>query len=96
MSIVVFGGDHLGNITDKLRQNGFTQIQHYQGRKVLKFKDKIGCATDLVLVLTDYVGTDLAKVVRAEAKKNKVKVIFSRRSWASIYSEFNRLGYSAC
>ncbi|UNC93084.1 DUF2325 domain-containing protein [Candidatus Contubernalis alkaliaceticus] len=95
MSIVVVGGDHLGSIPDKLRQKGFTEIQHYQGRKVLKFKDKISCSTDLILVLTDYVGTDLAKVVKAEAKKNKLKVIFSRRSWASIQREFNRFGYSA-
>ncbi len=96
MSIVVVGGDHLGNITDKLKSNGFTRIHHYHGRKVLKFRDKISRSTGLVLVLTDYVGTDLAKVVRAEAKKNKVNVVYCWRSWASIHQEFTRLGYSAC
>ncbi len=96
MSIVVVGGDHLGNIPDRLQQNGFTQIHHYHGRKILKLKDKIRGSTNLILVLIDYVGTDLARVVKAEAKKNKVEVVFSRRSWASIHQELNRLGYPAC
>ncbi len=74
MSIVVVGGDHLGNIPHKLRQCGFANIQHYQGRKVFKLRDKISFSTDLVLVLTDYVGTDLAKLVKARAKKSNIKV----------------------
>lgn len=91
MSIFVVGGDHLGNIPHKLGQRGFDRVQHFPGRKVRKVKEGISPSLDLILILTDYVGTDLSRVIKEEAKKHKVKLAFSRRSWASISQALNSI-----
>lgn len=33
MSILVVGGDKIGNIIQKLSENGFSEMQHISGRK---------------------------------------------------------------
>lgn len=85
MSILVIGGDHLGNIKDKLNQKGFDEIGHITGRKKRDRKIKISQNTDLVLVLTDFIGHNMVEIIKEESRKNNVSVIFSRRSWTCMY-----------
>ncbi len=94
MSIYVVGGDFLGSIPSELEKSGFTEIRHFQGRKVLKQKNFISPCMDLILVLTDYVGSDLSRTVKEQAKKHSVKIAFARRSWSNISKELDRLGFS--
>jgi len=96
MSIFVVGGDFLGKIPAGLEKSGFTEIRHFQGRKILKKKNFISSSIDLVLVLTDYVGTDLSRVIKKEAKKNRVEVAFAKRSWADISRVLSSQGYHIC
>jgi hypothetical protein len=81
MSILLVGGDRLGNITQKLQENGFRDIQHISGRKNGDRKIKISEKTDLVLVLVDYVEHQLTEIIKKESKRCGVKIAFSRRSW---------------
>lgn len=81
MSILVIGGDKLGNITHKLSENGFSDIQHISGRKYGDRKVKIHCKTDLVLVLIDFVDHALMNIIKKESKKYGIKITFSKRSW---------------
>lgn len=81
MSVLVIGGDRICSIKEKLRQNGFDKIEHVTGRKKSDKKIKIPEKTDLVLVLIDYVGHNVAEVVKEESKRCDVKVMFSKRSW---------------
>lgn len=85
MSILVVGGDRLGNIKDKLNQKGFDEIGHVTGRKKGDRKIKIPQNTDLVLILTDFIGHNMAEIIKEESRKNNVSVIFSRRSWACMH-----------
>lgn len=85
MSILVIGGDRLGNITDKLKESGFNKIDHVTGRKKGDRKIKIPDNTDLVLVLTDYIGHNMAEIIKEESRRNDVTVMFSRRSWSYMY-----------
>lgn len=85
MSILVIGGDKLGTITDKLRENGFNKIGHVTGRKKGDRKVKIPENTDLVLVLTDYVGHNMAEIIKERSRRSDVEVMFCRRSWSSMY-----------
>lgn len=85
MSILVVGGDKLGNITEKLSENGFSHIEHISGRKCGDRKTKVSCKTDLVLVLTDFVEHSLMNTIKKESKKYGVKLAFSKRSW--VYME---------
>ncbi|MCK8825981.1 DUF2325 domain-containing protein [Fuchsiella alkaliacetigena] len=90
MSILVVGGDRLGNIPDKLSQIGAESIEHITGRRCKKCR--INKGTDVVLVLTDYVNHPLSEEVKCRAKAKGIPVVFSRRSWACIYKKFEFIG----
>lgn len=90
MSILVVGGDRLGNIPDKLNQIGAKEIKHITGRKCQNCRMKK--STDVVIVLTDYVGHNLCEAVKANAKAKDIPIIFSRRSWSCIYKKFQFVG----
>ncbi|MDQ0340425.1 hypothetical protein J2S00_003240 [Caldalkalibacillus uzonensis] len=84
-SLLVVGGDHLGNITDQLKELGVCQICHVSGRKCQQVKREIPKNVDAVLVLTDYINHNLSKVIKQRAKEQRVPIYFAKRSWCSIY-----------
>ncbi|MBC8060269.1 MAG: DUF2325 domain-containing protein [Clostridiaceae bacterium] len=81
MSILLIGGDSLGNITEKLIANGFEDIEHITGRKNDAKNFKIPRNIDLVMVLVDFVSHKLTAIVKEESKRSDVKIAFSKRSW---------------
>lgn len=89
MSILVIGGDNLGNIKQKLSDNGFSDIHHISGRKPRDRKIKIPNETDLILVLVDYINHTLMNVIKKESKKYGVQITFSKRSWIDIENNIN-------
>jgi len=84
MSILIVGGDRLGNIYSNLQNRGFEQINHISGRKTGQLRLQIPGNTDLILVLTDYINHELAQKIKKRAKRDNAKVIFSKRSWPHI------------
>ncbi len=96
MTAMVIGGDHLGGITENLKDKGYDQVKHLSGRKVGHVKREITEDVDVILVLTDYVGTDLSRVVKTKAKECGLRVLFARRSWACISKEIDRVCSGPC
>ncbi|WP_026881195.1 DUF2325 domain-containing protein [Clostridium akagii] len=86
MSVLLIGGDRIGSITQKLKENGFDDIQHVTGRKHGNRKIKISPKTDLVLIFVDFVEHNLVEIVKKESKRIGVRVEFSKRSWISMES----------
>jgi len=85
MSIVVIGADYLGAIEKKLYLLGVTNLKHIDGRRVSnQNKISIPPRTDFVLVLTDYVNHNTAKMVKEIARSRNVPLIFSKRSWGAV------------
>ncbi|OEF95892.1 DUF2325 domain-containing protein [Desulfuribacillus alkaliarsenatis] len=89
MSILVIGGDRLGNIDKNLKGIGFNRIEHVDGRKKRHYNVNISQGTDVVLVLTDYVNHNLCKSIKEKAKGLGVKTVFSRRAWSDIATAIN-------
>lgn len=89
MSIMIVGADHLGNIEEKLSDIGFPEVLHITGRKVQSVKKEIPEKINLILVLTDYVNHNLAKVIKQKAKEQALPIYFAKRSWSSIYQVIN-------
>lgn len=83
-SLMVVGADHLGNIHDKLVTQGFEDVLHIDGRKVQVVKRTIPEHIDIILVLTDYINHNLAKVIKQKAKESNKPVFYCKRSWSSI------------
>ncbi|MBU5484664.1 DUF2325 domain-containing protein [Clostridium sp. MSJ-11] len=85
MSVLLVGGDRLGNIKENLRKNGFDKIEHVTGRRNVHTKIKIPCDTDLVVVLTDFINHKVTETIKMECKKRNTKIVYSKRSW--VYME---------
>lgn len=83
-SLMVVGADHLGNIQEKLVTQGFENVLHIDGRKVQVVKRSIPEHIDIILVLTDYINHNLAKVIKQKAKESNKPVFYCKRSWSSI------------
>ncbi|BCV21647.1 DUF2325 domain-containing protein [Moorella sp. Hama-1] len=84
MSILIVGGDRLGNIPNNLKSLGFTEIEHLSGRKMGHIAVNLPREIDAILVFIDYVNHGLALKIKKDAQKKGVKTIFARRSWSNI------------
>lgn len=80
MSVLVVGGDNLGNIKDYLKNKGFKNINHVTGRKKGDLKVEIPSNIDLVLVLTDFIGHQMTKTIKERSKTSNAKIIYSKRA----------------
>ncbi len=85
MSVMIVGGDYLGNIEKKLYSLGVTELLHVNGRKGascarLKMPERVA----MILVLTDFVNHNLAKIVKGLAKDRGIPAFFAKRSWGSL------------
>ncbi|WP_425060037.1 hypothetical protein SCACP_06810 [Sporomusa carbonis] len=85
MSVVIVGGDHLGNIEKKLREIGANNLIHVTGRKA-KHRNSIKLPREaaFVLVFTDYVNHCTASMIKEEAKSLDIQTIFAKRCWSSV------------
>jgi len=93
MSIVIIGADYLGSMEKKLYSLGVTELTHIDGRKVAnQNKICIPKKTDFVLVLTDYVNHNTAKIVKTIAKAQDVPLVYSKRSWGAVEEKLVSLG----
>ncbi|NGQ97229.1 DUF2325 domain-containing protein [Brevibacillus sp. SYP-B805] len=83
-SILVVGGDRLGNIVDLLQNQGFQEVHHVSGRKSSQTGIKIPSGVDVILVLTDFINHNLAKTIKQQAKDRCLPILFCKRSCAAI------------
>jgi hypothetical protein len=96
MSMVVIGGDHLGGITNKLKELGVTELFHISGRKKLDFKKvPLNNQPACILVLTDYINHNMMIRIKNEAKNLSIPLIFARRSWSTIEQKMKESGWMA-
>lgn len=84
MSLLVVGGDNLGNIMNNLKRRGFDEIKHVSGRKNSQKFLTVPENIDMILVLTDYINHPMCKAIKKQVKSTNKKVIYSKRSWSYI------------
>ena len=83
-AILIIGGDRLGNIVELLQGEGFKEIHHVSGRKSSQTGIKIPAGIERILVLTDFVNHNLAKIIKNQAKERCLPIIFCKRSCSAI------------
>ncbi|MFD3158604.1 DUF2325 domain-containing protein [Haloimpatiens sp. FM7330] len=91
MSVLVIGGDKLGTIPNNLKKKGFDTIKHISGRRKKHRTFELPMNTDVVLVLTDYVGHQITKVIKRQCKKCSAKIVFSKRCWTCIEKDVEEI-----
>ena len=93
MAILVVGADNLGNIEKNLKELNGTEIVHVTGRNTAHRKCcSLPPAINLVLLLTDFVNHNTAKVYKKQAKMSGVPVICAKRSWCAIEQKIGQAG----
>lgn len=80
MSYVVIGADRLGNIIHMLEEKLDGKLIHVSGRKKKDQAYELPQMVKGVIVFTDFINHNLAKRVKADAKKRNVPIVFAKRS----------------
>lgn len=90
MTVLIVGGDRLGNIPQVLSDKGITNYIHWSGRKKGLRNKKIPRNIDMVIVLYDYIEHNLAKIVKNQSKSNKIPCIFCKRACSDLSCQLNK------
>ncbi len=81
MTILVVGADRLGNIYDKLSNDGKAEIIHWKGRcSSCEKKCAIPKNVEKVIVFCDFINHNLMGHIKKQAKRSGVPVVYARRA----------------
>ena len=92
---VVVGADRLGNIPDLLRNHNISIKHHISGRDSAHQKKtlQLPTGTDLLILLTDFLGHNVMKTFRAAAMRSGIRVVACRRSVCCMKQALDQCGY---
>ena len=95
VSALIVGADRLGNIPDLLRDHHITIRHHISGRDPAHQKKApaLPSGTDLVILLTDFLGHNVMKTFRLAAQRAGIRVLACRRSVCSMQQALDQCGY---
>jgi len=95
---VVVGADRLGNIPDLLKGHNISIRHHISGRETAHQKKtpQLPSGTDLLILLTDFLGHNVMKTFRAAAQRSGIRVLVCRRSVCSMKLALAQCGYGEC
>lgn len=97
VSAVIVGADRLGNIPALLKGHNIAIKHHISGREPAHQKKtlQLPSGTELLILLTDFLGHNVMKTFRAAAQKSGVRVVACRRSVCSMKQALDQCGYCA-
>lgn len=99
VSALIVGADRLGNIPQLLLDRNIAIRHHISGRDPGHQKRVLSLpsGTELVILLTDFLGHNVMKAFRAAAQRGGVRVLACRRSVCSMQKALDQCGYcEAC
>lgn len=99
ISAVIVGADRLGNIPELLKVHNIKIKHHISGRDPAHQKRtlQLPAGTDVLILLTDFLGHNVMKTFRAAAQRSGVQVMACRRSVCSIKQALLQCGFcEAC
>jgi hypothetical protein len=91
---VIVGADRLGNIPDLLKRLNIAITHHISGRDPSHQKKtlQLPSGTDLVILLTDFLGHNVMKTFRQAAQRSGIRVVACRRSVCSMQQALETCG----
>lgn len=98
LSAVVVGADRLGNIPNLLRGHNISITHHISGRDPAHQKKTLSLpsGTQVVILLTDFLGHNVMKTFRNAAQKSGIKVVACRRSVCAMQQALEQCGLCEC
>jgi len=94
LSAVVIGADRLGNIPSLLEGHNIAITHHISGRDPSHQKKtpQLPTGTQLVILLTDFLGHNVMKTFRSAAQRAGIQVVACRRSVCSMRQALSQSG----
>ncbi len=91
---VIVGADRLGNIPDLLRDHNISITHHISGRDPAHQKKTLHLpsGTQIVILLTDFLGHNVMKTFRQAAQRGGIQVVACRRSVCAMQQALNQCG----
>jgi hypothetical protein len=88
------GADRLGNIPDLLKGHNISITHHISGRDPSHQKKtlQLPSGTQLVILLTDFLGHNVMKTFRNAAQRGGIRVVACRRSVCSMQQALQQCG----
>jgi len=98
LSAVIVGADRLGNIPELLRGHNISITHHISGRDPAHQKKTLSLpsGTQVVILLTDFLGHNVMKTFRNAAQKSGVRVVACRRSVCAVQQALEQCGLCDC
>lgn len=92
---LIVGADSLGNIPELLGAHNIAIRHHVSGRSPAHQKKtlQLPSGTELVILLTDFLGHNVMKRFRNAAQRSGIRVLACRRSVCSLQQALTREGY---
>jgi len=92
---MIVGADRLGNIPDLLKHHNIAIKHHISGRDPAhqKKSPQLPSGTELLILLTDFLGHNVMKAFRASAQRSGVRVLACRRSVCCMQQALAQCGY---
>lgn len=97
LSAVIVGADRLGNIPDLLKTLNIGITHHISGRDPSHQKKtlQLPSGTDVLILLTDFLGHNVMKTFRQAAQRAGIRVVACRRSVCSMRQALENCGLRA-
>jgi hypothetical protein len=94
LSAVVVGADRLGNIPDLLKGHNIAITHHISGRDPSHQKKtlQLPSGTELLILLTDFLGHNVMKAFRQAAQRSGIQVVACRRSVCAMQQALQTCG----
>ena len=94
LNAVIVGADRLGNIPDLLDTHNIRIIHHISGRDPSHQRRalRLPSGTELVILLTDFLGHNVMKSFRQAAQRSGAKVMACRRSVCAMQQALEQSG----
>lgn len=80
MSVLIVGGDQVESLKRQVIAQGYSQIEHWSGRKKGFLKRTLSSNTRLIVMVCDYVNHSLAVSLKNKANRKGIPLIFCRHS----------------
>ena len=98
LNAVIVGADRLGNIPDLLDTHNIRVIHHVSGRDPSHQRRtlQLPSGTELVILLTDFLGHNVMKSFRQAAHRCGARVMACRRSVCAVQKALEQAGLRQC
>ena len=91
MTALIVGGDYIEPLRREIVAHGIGQVEHWDGRKPGYITREVPACTRLIVVLYDYISHQLRLTLKKQATRDRVPLVYCRRSANELRAKLREL-----